>query len=93
MVQHPFVGGGELALANAHVLRADLLSTIDGCADDLLLDCSALTFLDSSGVRVLIEAQTRLQETGRELRIVNLQAKPRRVFEALGLVDWLRIDA
>jgi anti-anti-sigma factor len=93
MAPRPFFVWGEIDLANAHTLRDDLFLAIDGCADDLLVDCTALAFMDSSGVRAILDAQTRLQQTGRALHIVNLQSGPRRVFETLGLLEQLRVDA
>lgn len=39
--------------------------------DDVVLECSAIEFVDSSGLRVLLEAQSRLAAEGRSLVLLN----------------------
>jgi anti-sigma B factor antagonist len=46
---------GELDLGSAEQLERAL----DECGDDILLDLRGLTFMDSTGVRVLLEAAER----------------------------------
>ena len=58
----------------------------------LLIDCSRLTFIDASGIAVLLEANRELESDGRHMLIVNVQRGPRRAFEALGLTDLLRVE-
>jgi anti-sigma B factor antagonist len=54
---------GELDLGSAEQLERAL----DECGDDIVLDLRGLTFMDSTGVRVLLEAAER---GARGLRIV-----------------------
>lgn len=47
----------------------------------LVLDLSALTFMDSSGLRVVVTADERARRDGRRFTVVNGPDAVRRVFE------------
>jgi len=51
---------GELDLYNAHAVREQLLAAADRGPERLVVDLSGLTFIDSTGLGVLIEARTHL---------------------------------
>jgi anti-anti-sigma factor len=57
---------GELDISNADTLRAVLDREIDR-EGDITLDLSELTFIDSSGIRVLLRTMDRLHGRGRLL--------------------------
>jgi len=81
---------GEIDLASAPRVRADLTYLIDLDGGHLLIDCSELTFIDSCGVAALLEAHSNLERNGRHIFLVNVQPGPGRVFDALGLSDLFR---
>ena len=83
---------GEVDLASAPGIRDDLRAIVSVSDSDVLIDCTHLTFIDSTGITVLLEAHRSLNEHGRELIIVNVQAGLRRTFEVLGLTDLLQRD-
>jgi anti-sigma B factor antagonist len=81
---------GEIDMANA----ADVARALDDVArvsstPVVLVDCADLTFIDSSGLLVLMRIARRLEGEGRRLRIVNLLDAQRRVFEVAGLDDMV----
>jgi anti-sigma B factor antagonist len=51
---------GELDLYNAHAVRDELLAAAARGPARLVVDLSDVTFIDSTGLGVLIEARTRL---------------------------------
>jgi anti-sigma B factor antagonist len=83
---------GDIDLANAPQLRAELTEAIAQGGAHLLVDCAHLTFIDSMGITVLLEANRKLEEDGRHMLIVNVPEPTLRVFEMLGLTDLLRYD-
>jgi anti-sigma B factor antagonist len=93
MAERRFSIWGEIDIATAPKLEHDLGLLIDEGEADLNVDCRDLTFIDSSGVRVLLDAQRLLQADGRNLRITNIEDPPRRVLEVLGLMELLRVGA
>jgi anti-anti-sigma factor len=83
---------GVVDLANAAEIRADLSRMISSSDAHLLVDCTQLTFIDSTGIAVLLEANQRLEAAGRHMLVFNVQDGPRRTFDGLGLADLLRYD-
>ena len=51
---------GELDLYNAHQVREELFSVAGREPERLIVELSGVTFIDSTGLGVLIEARTRL---------------------------------
>jgi anti-sigma B factor antagonist len=60
---------GEVDLATAPALHEALTSACDAHAR-VILDLSAVSFMDSTGLSVLIRAYKRSRDDGRELRMV-----------------------
>ena len=79
---------GELELASAHQLRGVLRDV----AGDATLDLSDLTFLDSSGMSVLLGAHRRFEAEGRTLRLVGMSSSVRRAVHLAGLEDVLVLE-
>ena len=83
---------GEIDVATAPLLRSELAALISQNGANVVVDCAHLDFIDSTGVAVLLEAQSRLNADGRHFSIVNVSGGPRRILEGLGLADLLRLD-
>ncbi len=58
----------------------------------LTLDLSGVTFMDSSGIAVLIRAKRRMDELGGSVRAVSIPAQPRRVLDAAGLGRLISLE-
>lgn len=75
---------GELDLASAGQLR-EVLSAIGPEPPRLVLDLSRLTFLDSSGLNLLIRTHLRYRDEGRELVLVGANGMVDTVLGLTGL--------
>ena len=82
---------GELDLESASAVQQQLSLLVDQSSDDLVLDCTDLDFIDSSGIAVFVYTQRMLQSQGRAFRVEHLTGRARRVFDLLGLTDSLGI--
>jgi anti-sigma B factor antagonist len=80
------VVAGEVDMATAPVLERALLSYRD-CG--VLVDLSAVGFLDSSGLTVLVQAYTRLQQAGHTLRTTGEREIVLTVMRIAGLLNIL----
>ena len=69
-----------------------LATAIDAAGPDVALDLSGVEFVDSSGLRVLIDAHQRLTAAGGGLRLVALSEPVRRLLEISGVSDYLVVD-
>jgi anti-anti-sigma factor len=76
---------GEIDMANADDLRAQIVGAVPNSALGVVVDLTDVTYLDSSGVRLLFELSDRLGGRQQGLRLVAPEdAQLRRV---LGVVD------
>ena len=76
---------GELDLYTAPELERALLAAAGDGAGMVVVDFSGCTFVDSSAVRVLVEANRRLEQANGTLKIVAAAPAVRRPFELTGL--------
>lgn len=72
---------GELDIATARVLERKLQMAEGVQARRLVIDLSALQFLDSAGLHALIRADERVRAQGRELSLLRGPRAVQRVFE------------
>lgn len=68
----------------------DLMDSIDRCMEQnlprkTLLDLSGLTFMDSSGIAVVLRAKRRMEALSGNLVVVNIPNQAARVLETAGL--------
>jgi stage II sporulation protein AA (anti-sigma F factor antagonist) len=80
--------GGEIDMSNVRAVEADLEGAMSDRPDHVVFDVSALGFIDSSGIAVLLRAA---EKTAR-LELRNPSATVRRILQATGLSDVLHIE-
>ena len=80
---------GEIDLASSQKLEAVLDEAIAAQPSRIIVELDSVTFLDSTGLRVLVEAQRRLQQRGGTLVIDGMSETVRRVLEVTGLLASL----
>lgn len=61
---------GEVDLLTAPVLRERMTASVESADGGMVLDLSGVTFLDSSGLGVILGAHRRLRERDRSLQLV-----------------------
>jgi anti-sigma B factor antagonist len=71
---------GELDLASTGELEGRLRETERSGPRILLLDLRKVTFIDSSGLRLILGADARARQTGRRLVLVRAPERVHRVF-------------
>jgi anti-sigma B factor antagonist len=92
MAEYRFVIRGEIDLDNAPALYNDLTDATEHSSGNLVVDCGALTFIDSTGVSVLVSICEALHAQGRQFRVVNTDAITDRIFDILDVSEQLRGD-
>lgn len=78
---------GEVDLATRDELRERLLALVAEGARHLVVDLTALEFIDSSGLGVLIRVRNVVQEQGGSLTLVANQERILKPFRVTGLAD------
>jgi anti-sigma B factor antagonist len=79
---------GELDIAGAPRLEAELLAVEATDAAAIVVDLSGLEFIDSTGIRMLLMASDRCSDAGR-MTILRGPKQVHRVFEITDLVNRL----
>jgi anti-sigma B factor antagonist len=87
---HRLVLSGELDIVGAEELSSVVLGLCDGPMNTLILDFRKLTFLDSSGVKVVLLAKNLCHERGCDFFVVPGPAHVQRPFELCGPFQGLR---
>jgi len=83
---------GEVDLASAERLRGELDRWLSE-ADTVVVDCAGITFIDSTGLRTLIEAVNKAEEAGRRFELTAVPTPVGRVFELAGVTEVFTIVA
>jgi anti-anti-sigma factor len=80
---------GELDVATAGEVRGELERAEASDAASIVLDLSGLTFMDSTGIRLLIEARDRSRSDRNRLTLLRGPASVQRVLQIAGVDDVL----
>jgi anti-sigma B factor antagonist len=80
---------GEVDLATAPHLERVLADATGNGDQDVMVEFSRHSFIDSTGLGVLIQAARRLREHGRSLRVTTDNPHTRGVIETMGLAETL----
>jgi anti-sigma B factor antagonist len=80
---------GEIDAHTAPLLGTAMVDLPEG---EVIVDVSDVSFMDSSGLRVLIDAATRAREGGGDLIVAHPTPGIARLIEISGLGGQLRLD-
>jgi len=90
---HLIVAGGELDLAATSEMSAIFAMSAAGPQDAVVLDLTAVTFFDSSGVRLVDRLARECARAQAPFRVVAPPRTPsRQVLDIVGLTDALASD-
>lgn len=84
---------GEIDHHGAREMMAQLDEAIaERLPARLVLDLSGVTFMDSSGIAVLLRALRQMGRTGGALRVTNIPTQARRVLDAAGVGRLITLE-
>jgi anti-sigma B factor antagonist len=81
---------GELDLATSPALEAELERASTG-RELVILDLRGVTFMDSTGLSLLVKAQRRAQDARRRLAVVKGGAQVQRLLTLTGVAERLTL--
>lgn len=82
---------GQLVVSNWRELRQTVLETLEAGARNVLIDFQQTSYIDSSGVSVLVHVSNKIREKGGQLRLANLNEDLQRLFELTRLDSVFQI--
>ena len=80
---------GDMTIYSAAVMKQRVLASMESAGDDVLLDLSQVTELDTCGLQILLLAERQAASEGRRLKLIEPSAATREVLTLCGL-DRLR---
>ena len=83
---------GELDISSAASVESRLLELEEHAPARLILDLRRVSFIDSTGLSMIINADGRARKGGRRLTIVSGDGVPRRILRTVGLEERLDVQ-
>ena len=84
---------GELDISSAASVESRLMELEKRGPQQLYLDLRKVSFIDSTGLSMIINADGRARKDGRRLVIVSGDGVPRRILRTVGLEDRLDVHS
>jgi anti-sigma B factor antagonist len=84
--------GGEIDLSTAPAIEGPLLELLDRGFKQVVLDLQGVRFMDSSGIRVLINAHQHAEALGASLSILVGTSRIRQTLELSGAIEYLGVS-
>jgi anti-sigma B factor antagonist len=84
---------GELDISSAADVESRLMELERNSPERLILDLRRVSFIDSTGLSMIINADGRARKDGRRLTIVSGDGVPRRILRTVGLEDRLDVHS
>ena len=81
---------GRVSVSTAPELEAAVKECITD-AQELVLDCSALEYVSSAGLRVLLKAQKQMNAKG-SMKLIDVSESVMEVLDITGFADFLTIE-
>ena len=82
---------GEIDLYNASEIKLMIQKLIDNQKYDIIINLEKVSYIDSSGIGALISSLSSLKKYQGNMKIINLLASVKRVFELTKLMSFFDI--
>jgi anti-anti-sigma factor len=82
---------GRLDTTNYSILEKKLMDMIDNRQDRILVDCSHMDYVSSSGLRILLMALKKISLTKGKFVLCSLQENIKEIFEISGFTSIFEI--
>lgn len=76
---------GEVDIYTSQNLKERLYAALDETSKDIRINCTELTYIDSTGLGVLVGALKKAKQTGRSIIISGLKDNIKKLFLITGL--------
>lgn len=71
---------GDIDLGNAESFYTETLNAYQAAPSDITFDCKELNFIDSTTLGTFVKILKTLKANGHTMRLINLQAKIKKLF-------------
>ena len=82
---------GEIDLYNAPEIKETIKEEMNNGKVNIIINLDKVSYIDSSGIGVLISSLSNLKKVGGALKLINVYASVRKVFELTKLTSFFDI--
>ncbi len=82
---------GEIDLYNAPEIKSKITELMETGKKDIIINLKKVSYIDSSGIGVLISSLSNLKKAGGSLKIINVYDSVKKVFELTKLTSFFDI--
>ena len=82
---------GEIDLYNAPEIKENIKEEMNKTKVNIIINLDKVSYIDSSGIGVLISSLSNLKKVGGALKLINVYASVRKVFELTKLTSFFDI--
>ncbi len=75
---------GRLDTTQSDAFEKEIMEILAGGHQKIIMDCSGLNYISSSGLRIFLTMQKRMMGSGGQFKLCNLQAPIQEVFDMSG---------
>lgn len=83
---------GNLSVKDTAKVKSELIQLRDSGINVLTFDFAELSYLDSSGIGILLHAYTWTKEKQGSIRIINMSKEIRPIFQISNLIDVFNVE-
>jgi anti-sigma B factor antagonist len=88
---HRLIVAGELDVSTAPELEARIARLCTDGANEVVLDLHELSFMDSTGLRLILACRELCESRGCQFSLTRVQPPVQHLFELSGAIDWLSL--
>jgi anti-sigma B factor antagonist len=82
---------GEIDIYTSQSFKNELNEAISSCKGDILIDCKELSYIDSTGLGILVGALKEIRKDNNDIYICNLKENIKKLFIITGLDKLFKI--
>jgi anti-sigma B factor antagonist len=83
---------GEIDIHSSQGFKTRFNEIVSGCTGDLYIDCAELTYIDSTGLGIMVGAIKELRKDNNSIYILNLKENIKKLFLITGLDKVFKIQ-
>ncbi|HEY5585792.1 MAG TPA: STAS domain-containing protein [Ruminiclostridium sp.] len=83
---------GEIDIYTSQSFKSELNDVVNASKGDLFIDCKELTYIDSTGLGILVGALKEIRKDNNDIYICNLKDNIKKLFLITGLDKLFKIE-
>lgn len=82
---------GEIDIYTSQSFKNELNQVVSSCKGDIFIDCKELSYIDSTGLGILVGALKEIRKDNNDIYICNLKENIKKLFIITGLDKLFKI--